>query len=115
MKLQFTHTIEHNGREVPVKFEANYEYNGIGPYEFWGQKCFDRGTLALEEIYALPNQNLSPGLENKINYLVENIFDLETPEITSLMQAADSALSEKTEETDRPEIENEKKFDNWKD
>ncbi len=35
-----------NGEELEVEFmaECRMENDGIGAYEYWGQKCFDSGT-----------------------------------------------------------------------
>lgn len=32
------------GKEVEVKAYYTIARNGIGDYEFWGQKCYDRGA-----------------------------------------------------------------------
>lgn len=39
---------EFEQQEVPVEVEGDWMHDGIGPYEFWGQKCFDRGTSYVE-------------------------------------------------------------------
>jgi len=35
--------------EIIVELGIRWERDGIGPYEFWGQKCFDAGNLRPEE------------------------------------------------------------------
>jgi hypothetical protein len=44
--IQFGEEVEVNGEVRSVEFKAtatSIENDGIGPYEFWGQKRFDRG------------------------------------------------------------------------
>ena len=35
--------------EITVELGVRWASNGIGAYEFWGQKCFDSGDLQPEE------------------------------------------------------------------
>ena len=35
--------------EITVELGIRWESDGIGSYEFWGQKCFDAGDLRPEE------------------------------------------------------------------
>ena len=35
--------------EIVVELSVSWERDGIGAYEFWGQKCFDAGNLRPEE------------------------------------------------------------------
>jgi hypothetical protein len=37
-----------SGKEVEVKAYYVILNDGIGPYEFWGQKCYDRGNEFVE-------------------------------------------------------------------
>lgn len=52
MKTEITGTIEINEVEIDFAAEVTYEIgnNGIGAYEFWGQKCYDRGHDYIENI-----------------------------------------------------------------
>lgn len=34
--------------EVEVEVDGSWQNDGIGPYEFWGQKCYDRGRNYFE-------------------------------------------------------------------
>lgn len=36
-------TIDVGDYEVLVEYKGHFENDGIGWYEFWGSKCFDRG------------------------------------------------------------------------
>lgn len=36
--------------DIDVDCECEVTNDGIGPYEYWGQKCFDKGTDYLEII-----------------------------------------------------------------
>lgn len=55
MTSTFTLEVELENRSNPIEIEvecsACVENDGIGPYEFWGQKCNDRGRdyLVIEE------------------------------------------------------------------
>ena len=38
--------LDSRGEDIDIDVDCEYEIenNGIGSYEFWGQKCFDKGT-----------------------------------------------------------------------
>lgn len=38
--------LESRDQDIDIDVDCEYEVenNGIGGYEFWGQKCFDKGT-----------------------------------------------------------------------
>lgn len=38
--------LDSRGEDIDIDVDCEYEVenDGIGPYEFWGQKCFDKGT-----------------------------------------------------------------------
>ena len=53
-----THThetcIERDGEEIEILVDWIVENDGIGPYEFWGQQCYDHGqTYPLVECAVL--------------------------------------------------------------
>lgn len=52
--IDVTLEVELATREVEVTATFEYEggYNGIGPYDFWGQKCFDKGTWQVEGVWS---------------------------------------------------------------
>lgn len=33
---------------VPIEIEYSWQNDGIGAYEFWGQKCYDKGSSYAE-------------------------------------------------------------------
>lgn len=39
---------DENEKEISLDVSASLFYDGIGPYEFWGQKGFDKGELCLD-------------------------------------------------------------------
>lgn len=45
-------TIDFNGAETDFCGQISYtiDNDGIGPYEFWGQKCYDKGRSYVSEI-----------------------------------------------------------------
>ena len=61
---RFTHTYIYNFSiddeltmwNIDIPYRYWWENDGIGPYEFWGQKCFDDGRdyLAIERDWELP-------------------------------------------------------------
>jgi len=50
MKIDYWVQDEENNREFLIEFSADIENDGIGAYEFWGQKCVDRGTNYIGDI-----------------------------------------------------------------
>ena len=50
IKIDYWVQDEENDREFLIEFSADIENDGIGPYEFWGQKCVDKGTDYIGEI-----------------------------------------------------------------
>ena len=53
MKREFTHHIELNDTEYTYTARATFAYDGIGEYEAWGYKLFDKGKLRLSECEVL--------------------------------------------------------------
>lgn len=49
MKTTITIPFDYKEKELVVTAEVTLGYDGIGSYEFWGQKCYDKGQLRLEE------------------------------------------------------------------
>ena len=47
MNYDFT---TNQGQEVTCELKINIYRDGIGPYEFWGQKCYDEGDVDVEWI-----------------------------------------------------------------
>lgn len=45
--MNHTYTAK-DGNEIELELEASISNNGIGSYEFQGQKCFDRGDTIVE-------------------------------------------------------------------
>lgn len=51
--MTFATTIEHelkNGKEISLEIECKFDVgnDGIGAYEYWGQRCVDRGQPVME-------------------------------------------------------------------
>ncbi len=44
--MYLIYEVETDEKVIPVKWQAfpRWENDGIGSYEYWGQKCFDRGN-----------------------------------------------------------------------
>ena len=67
--------------EIECEFSVDIENDGIGPYEYWGFKCYDYGTdyAVLDEIYEcrmvrsgrVENKEDAPKCANKISKHVE--------------------------------------------
>lgn len=48
--MQLTHTFtSEDGSEIELELNCHLDYNGIGSYEFHGQRCYDRGDLIMDE------------------------------------------------------------------
>ena len=45
---------EEFGEEIEALIEWTNENDGIGPYEYWGQKCYDKGVNYREIFNILP-------------------------------------------------------------
>jgi len=39
---------EENEKEIKVKVDISVYFDGIGPYEYWGQKGYDKGNLCID-------------------------------------------------------------------
>ena len=39
---------EENEKEIKAKIDISAYFNGIGPYEYWGSKGYDKGDLFLD-------------------------------------------------------------------
>lgn len=50
MTFEYVFSFEIGEREVEATIEVEFSagYNGIGAYEFWGQRCFDKGEVEIE-------------------------------------------------------------------
>jgi len=46
MEIEIYRTLDVNGEEMEIEFFCDYEIrnNGIGSYEFWGSREYDRGV-----------------------------------------------------------------------
>lgn len=55
--MTFPYLVKVNGKgyEVDLSIE-NVEYDGIGPYEYWGAKGFDKGQPYVEEWEAVDSR-----------------------------------------------------------
>jgi hypothetical protein len=45
---------EELGEEIEAKVEFSIQNDGIGPYEYWGQKCYDAGQDYIEVENIIP-------------------------------------------------------------
>jgi len=51
IELSLTVELEHRDIDVTAVFEYEGGYDGIGHYEFWGQKCFQLGEWNIEGVW----------------------------------------------------------------
>ncbi len=77
MKLTIEKEISLNvtSRDVKLVLNAVLGYNGIGAFEFWGQKCYDRGELEIDEITFDENLFSKDECEEINNRIENNEFD----------------------------------------
>lgn len=58
MKLDYQNVFislpEELGEEIEAKVEFSIQNDGIGPYEYWGQKCYDAGQDYIEVENIIP-------------------------------------------------------------
>lgn len=76
------------GAQIPVRVyveDIRIIKDGIGPYEFWGQKCYDAGRRVIDEYIITgidlyeKGRKLSPRLKEVIKKILYNddmFFDL---------------------------------------
>ena len=66
---EFDIDIRVNEHVLTAKGNVSWAYNGIGPYEYWGQRGFDKGILTIDDLnideLTLTNEN---GRERKIPF-----------------------------------------------
>jgi hypothetical protein len=75
------HDVEFEGQVLELEIHVDHASvkwgnNGIGSYEFWGQKCYDSGTDYIEEFEAEKIIDLSTG---------ESVTDQRKKEITEAL------------------------------
>jgi hypothetical protein len=111
-KLSITVPITFNEIEKIVSFEVSFAYNGIGPYEFWGQKCNDKGSLEIEEVsYKTTNDFL---FDCCLEELIQEFFDkydAKDQNAMAIWDKAYEALEEREVEANRQEFEMEKRYE----
>lgn len=69
MNITFNYDIEFEDKKYSVEFQAEFCHGGIGSYEFWGQKCYDRGGLELDNLTFTPTEN------DALNKYIDSIID----------------------------------------
>lgn len=89
------HNITHpfelaDGSEAICEISFDVENDGIGPYEYWGQKCVDRGTD-----YPAHFALVSATVDGKAATVEQRA------EIEALMDKADDAMTETANEQAR--------------
>jgi hypothetical protein len=92
--MKFEFPLEFGEKEYIVHFTATFGRSGIGSYEFWGQKCYDRGQIELEEL-TFEERDLP---KDVIAYLEEafdgsNWVDSEDPFVRAVVDEAHEVYS----------------------
>ena len=73
MTILLIKDIELLTRVIPaVHFCATLNYNGIGSYEFWGQKCHDLGQLEISDITCTPPADATVEEAGWLETMIEN-------------------------------------------
>lgn len=84
-----TFTLQYlNSKEEECEIELSVSYSiyndGIGPYEYWGQKCFDKGNPCVEiEEITYDKETLSvedvsiieSAIESEMENIIQKCFD----------------------------------------
>jgi len=72
MNIQFTVSREfEDGEEIELEFDVVFTRCGIGYYEFWGARGFDRGHAEISEIVLLTN-DLTPDQKAVVEKMIDN-------------------------------------------
>lgn len=94
---------EFNGKESIVKAKVSFGYDGIGSYEFWGAKCYDRGNLCCDEII----------IESINGESFNNDFDIPEDLTEKIEEKALEKLQDQVDDYPEPDLPlPEKEFDN---
>jgi hypothetical protein len=74
------------GEEIEVEVDWTMENDGIGPYEYWGHKCFDKGEnyLAIENVYPVFTDQ-SQELQDAITRYIDDNFKTIIKDLTETM------------------------------
>jgi len=76
-KFYNLNSIETGDFTIDVELEADGGYDGIGSYEYWGQKCFDKGHWDLNVEDIKPRFTDEPQeLRDKINKYIDDNFQM---------------------------------------
>lgn len=69
--LTYKIEIEIDYTQIPVIVSYHWDNDGIGSYEFWGQKCFDAGTnyIKIDDIVPEYAEDITP---DNNRYIEEN-------------------------------------------
>jgi len=63
--------------EIEVTLSYYWENDGIGPYEYWGAKGFDRGVdYVVIDDYSYDTTGMTPEEITTINSMCEKMFDV---------------------------------------
>ena len=110
-KITFQCPVEFGAGEKTIEFHASFGYNGIGSYEFWGAKCYDRGDLEMEDITCSPTEDaaFNAALEELLNDFFD-FLECGNANAVRIMEAAADALAARIEESNKREIEWEEKM-----
>lgn len=70
--LKFKTEIEINYTEIPVLVTYHWANDGIGSYEYWGQKCFDAGIdyIEIDDIQPEYAEDTSP---DNLRFITDNL------------------------------------------
>lgn len=75
---------------IPVEVEYEWDNNGIGAYEYWGAKCYDKGTDFVSVVGAdWDKTDFTPEEVEEIESVIESKRDNWAEELEN--EAADAA------------------------
>jgi hypothetical protein len=63
--------------DLPVTVDWCWENNGIGSYEYWGQKCFDEGEnyIDVRDITPVFDREPKKGIQKKILKYIDDNYE----------------------------------------
>jgi hypothetical protein len=83
-------TVSVGDYELPVEYKGEWINTGIGAYEYWGAKCYDRGMdyVQIEDIIPVFTDETSKQ-RREIKGLINDNFEEYAEEIAERVEAAD--------------------------
>jgi hypothetical protein len=82
-------TLEDVTKDVDLFIEYSIENSGIGPYEFWGQRCYDHGEnyAVIDNWHLQPEEWMTPEIIDYIDNYIENHIEEVEDKLTRIFNS----------------------------